>query len=178
MVDGKAVHQRPAYYNLIKFAVEKEAEINFDKAKKTRDLTLKPKATTYFCFNSKKSTLPATPAVQMVAPVPEEGSGEREATPSPVKRVTVVNLMKPYTKMQPSLKATLRLLPQVAQASETFTGQCFRCNKVGHRFHDEEYEMYDTKFLNASQRPAKTSNSRQAPRTKGPSKTMGMRMTH
>ena len=31
LVDGKAVHQRPAYYELIKFAVEKEAEINFDE---------------------------------------------------------------------------------------------------------------------------------------------------
>ena len=82
LVDGKAVNQRPAYYNFIKFAVEKEAEINFDEAK-TRDLTLKPKATMHFHLNSKKSMLPTTPAVQMVAPAPEEGSGEGEATPLP-----------------------------------------------------------------------------------------------
>ena len=69
------------YNNLIKFAVEKEAEINFDETKKIRDLTLKPKATTHFHFNSKKSMLPATPAVWMVAPALEEGSGEGEATP-------------------------------------------------------------------------------------------------
>ena len=75
LVDGKAVHQRPAYYQLIKFAVEEEAEINFDKAKKTRDLTSKPKATMHFCFNNKKSMFPATPAVSMVAQAPEEGSG-------------------------------------------------------------------------------------------------------
>ena len=36
LVDSKAVHQRPAYYELVKFAVEKEAEINFDEAKKVR----------------------------------------------------------------------------------------------------------------------------------------------
>ena len=45
------------------------------------DLTSKPKAMMHFCFHSKKSTLPATPAVQMVAPALEEGSGEAEATP-------------------------------------------------------------------------------------------------
>ena len=82
MVDGKATNQRPAYYNLVKFAVEKEAKINFDKAKKTRDLTLKLKATTHFHFNSKKSMLPGIPAVRMVALAPEEGTGE-EVTPLP-----------------------------------------------------------------------------------------------
>ena len=50
LVDGKAANQRPAYYGLIKFAVEKEAEINFDEAKKTRDSASKPKATTHFRF--------------------------------------------------------------------------------------------------------------------------------
>ena len=99
LVDGKAVNQRPAYYDLMKSAVEKEAKINFDEAKKTRDLTLKPKATTHFCFNSKKSTLPTMPGVWMVASAPEEGSGEGEAMPLPAKRVTVVNLMKSHKKM-------------------------------------------------------------------------------
>ena len=37
VVDGKAADQRPAYYNLVKLAVQKEAEKNFDEAKKTRD---------------------------------------------------------------------------------------------------------------------------------------------
>ena len=31
LVDGKAIHQRPAYYDLIKFAVEKEVEIKQNK---------------------------------------------------------------------------------------------------------------------------------------------------
>ena len=48
LVDGKAAHQRPTYYQLVKFAVEKEAKINFDKAKKMRDLTSKPKTTMHF----------------------------------------------------------------------------------------------------------------------------------
>ena len=81
LANGKAANQRPAYYDLIKFAVKKEVEINFDEAKKTRHSTSKPKGMTHFQFNSKKSILPATPAVQMVSPAPEEGSGEEEATP-------------------------------------------------------------------------------------------------
>ena len=84
LVDGKAAHQRPASYQLVKFAVEKEAQINFDEAKKTRDSTLKQKATMHSGFNN-KSMLPATPVVRIVAPAPEEGSGEREVTPLPSK---------------------------------------------------------------------------------------------
>ena len=37
----------------------------------------------------------------------------------------------------------MEIAVRVAQASETFTGQCFRCNKVRHWFHDEECKMYD-----------------------------------
>ena len=79
VVNGKAADQRPAYYDLVKFAVQKEAEINFDEAKKTRDLTPKPKATTH--FNHKKSGLLATPSVWMVAPASEEGSDEEATLP-------------------------------------------------------------------------------------------------
>ena len=104
MVDGKAADQRPAYYDLIKFAVEKEAEINFDEAKKTRDSTLKPKATMHFHFNNKKPSLPTTQAVWMVAPALEEGSGEGGATPFQVKRATMVSHMKLHRMIQPSLK--------------------------------------------------------------------------
>ena len=87
VVDGKATDQRPAYYDLTKFVVQKEAEINFNEVKKTRDSTSKPKATTHFHFNPKKSGLPATPAVQTVAMAPEEGSSEGEATPLPSEEI-------------------------------------------------------------------------------------------
>ena len=43
LVDSKAANQRPAYYKLVKFAFEKEAEINFDEAKKTRDSNVEAK---------------------------------------------------------------------------------------------------------------------------------------
>ena len=177
LVDSKAVNQRCAYYNLIKFAVEKEAEINFDEAKKTTDLTTKPKATTHFHFNSKKSTLPTTPAVQMVAPAPEEGSGEEEATPLPSEESDSGKSYKATQEDATISQDDMEITIRVVQASETFTGRCFRCNKIGHQFCDEECEMYNPEFLNTSQGPAKTSKGRQAPRMKGPSKTMGIKVT-
>ena len=102
VVDGKAADQRPAYYDLIKFAVQKEAEINFDKAKKTSNLTSKPKVTPHFHLNQKKSGLPATPVVQMVAPAPEEGLGEGEATLPPSEESDTASHMKLYRRTQPS----------------------------------------------------------------------------
>ena len=119
MVDSKAANQRPAYYDLIKFAVKKEAEINFDKAKKTRDLSLKPKATMHFHLNSKKSTLTTTPAVLMVAPALEEGSGEGEATPLQSKES---DSCKSYEATQDDATISqddLEIAVRVAQASET-----------------------------------------------------------
>ena len=132
LVDGKAINQRPAYYDLIKFAVEKEAEINFDEAKKTRDLTSKPKATAHFSFNSKKSMHPAMPAVQMVAPAPEEESGEGEATPLPSEESDSGESYKATQEDETVSQGDVEIAVRVAQASEMFTGQCFRCNKVRH----------------------------------------------
>ena len=177
LVDGKAANQRPAYYDLIKFAVKKEAEINFDEAKKTRDSTLKPKAMTYFRFSSKKSVLPTIPAVWMVAPAQEEGSGEGEAIPLPGEESDSGESYKATQDDTTISQGDIEIAVRVAQASETFTGQCFRCNKVGHQFRNEECKMYDPKFLNTSWESATTSKGRQAPRTKGPSKTTGMKVT-
>ena len=132
VVDGKAANQRPAYYDLVKFAVQKEAEINFNEAKKTRDSTSKPKATTHFHFNPKKSVLPATPAVWIVAPAPEERSG-KEATSLPSES----NSSKSYEAGQEDTTVSqgdVEIAVRVAQVSEAFTGRCFRCNKVGHQF--------------------------------------------
>ena len=157
LVHSKTANQRPTCYDLIKFAFEKEAEINFDEAKKTRDSTLKPKAMTHFHFSSKKSMLPTTPAVQMVAPTPEEESGEGEATPL-LSEVSDSGESNEATQDDTTIsQGNVEIAVRVAQASETFTGRCFRCNKVRHWFHDEECEMYDPEFLNTSQGPSKTS---------------------
>ena len=132
LVDGKAANQRPTYYDLIKFAVEKEAEINFDEAKKTRDSTLKPKTMMHFHFNSKKSMLSATPAVQMVDPATEKGSGEGEATPLQSKESDSGESYKATQDDATISQGDVEIAVRVEQASETFTGQCFRCDKVRH----------------------------------------------
>ena len=178
LVDSKAADQRPAYYDLIKFAVQKEAEINFDEAKKTRDLTSKPKATTHFCFNHKKLGLPATPAVWMVAPAPKEGSGEGEATPLLSEGSDSGESYEAGQEDKTLSQSDEEIAVRVAQASEAFTGQCFRCNKVGHQFRDEECEMFDPKFLNTSQESAKTSKGWQALGAKGQPKLTGTKVAH
>ena len=178
VVDGKAADQRPAYYDLIKFAVQKEAEINFDEAKKTRDSTSKPKATTHFCFNHEKSGLPATPVVQMVAPAPEEGSDEGEATPLSSEESDSGESYEAVQEDTAISQGDEEIAVRVAQASEAFTSRCFRCNKVGHQFHDEECEMFDPEFLNTFLGPAKTSKNWQGPGAKGQSKSMGTKATH
>ena len=122
LVDIKATNQRSAYYDLIKFAVEKEVEINSDEAKKTRHLTSKPKAPTHFCFNSKKCMLPATPAVWMVAPAPEEGSGEGEATPLPSEESDSGESYEATQDDAAISQGDVKIAARVAQASETFTG--------------------------------------------------------
>ena len=122
LVDGKAANRRPAYYDLVKFAVEKEAKINFDEAKKTRDLTLKPKVTMHFHFNSKKSMLPATPAVWMVAPAPEEGSSKEEATPLLSEESDSGESYKATQEDATISQGDIEIAVRVAQASETFTG--------------------------------------------------------
>ena len=170
VVDGKA-----AYYDRVKFAVQKKAEINFDEAKKTRDSTSKPKATTHYHFNHKKSGLPVTPAVRMVAPAPEKEFSEGEATSLWVRRVTVASHMKLYRRTQPSPRVMCRLLSKWLKHLRAFAGWCFICNKVGHKFHDEECEMFDPEFLNTTQGPAKTSKGMQAPRAKSQSNQWGQR---
>ena len=86
----------------------------------------------HFCFNSNKSKLPTTPAVGMVAPAPEEGSGEEEATPLPSKESDSGESYKATPGDATISQGNAEIAIRVAQASETFTGQCFRCNKVGY----------------------------------------------
>ena len=86
----------------------------------------------HFHFNSKKSMLPTTPAGQRVTPAPEEGSGEGESTLLPSKES---DSGKSYKAIQdgPTISpGDVEIAVRVAQASETFTGQCIRCNKVRH----------------------------------------------
>ena len=113
----------------------------------------------------------------MVAPVPEEGSSEGEATPLPSEESDSGESYEAMQKDTTISQGNIEIAVRVVQASKAFTDRCFRCNKVRHQFHDEECEMYNPEFKNSSRGPAKTSKGRQAPRTKGPLKTMGMKAT-
>ena len=133
--------------------MEKEAEINFDEAKKVS----KPKAMTHFQFDRKKSNLPVNPTVQMVAPAPEEEVAVEETTPQPSEDSDSGELYEAQPNDKPVSAGDIEIAIRVAHVSEAFSGRCFRCNKVGHHFWDEEYEMYDPDFLNSGRGPAKTS---------------------
>ena len=75
----------------------------------------------HFRFNSKKSMLPTTPAVRMVAPAPEEGSGE-EATPLLSKESDSGKSHKATQDDATVAQGDVEIAVRVAQASETFTG--------------------------------------------------------
>ena len=115
---GKAACDRPTYWKLVKFAVKKDAEINFDEAKKA----LKLKTMTHFHFDHKKLSLPANPAVWMVAPEPEEDAGEEEATPQPSKDS---DSGESYEAQQDDLSVSpgdVEVAIRVVHASEAFSG--------------------------------------------------------
>ena len=127
---------------LVKFAVEKEAEVNFDKAKKTP----KPQTMIHFCFNHKKLSLPENPAVQMVAPVSEEGTGEEGAIPQPSEDSDSDESYEAQQDDLSVLPRDIEVAIRVVHASEAFSGQCFRCNKEGHQFHNKECECMTLSF--------------------------------
>ena len=85
--------------------------------------------------------LPATPAVWMVAPAPEEGCGEGEATPFLSEESDSGKSYEATQEDATISQGNVEIAVRVAQALETFTGRCFRCNKVGHRVCDEECEI-------------------------------------
>ena len=174
VVDGKVACDRPTYRQLLKFAVKKEAEINFDEAKKAP----KPKTMTHFHFDHKKLSLPASPTIWMVAPVPEEDTGEEEVTPQPSEDSDSGESCEVQQDDLLVSPGDVEVAIRVVCASEAFLGRCFRCNKVGHQFCNKECEMYDPEFLNSGQGSTKTSQGQQAPKVKGQSKSTGTKVTH
>ena len=145
----------------------RKLQINFDKAKKVS------KARTHFRFDRQKSNLPVNPTIQMVAPVPQEEVATEETTPQPSEDRDSGETYEAQPDDMSVSTGDIEIAVRVACASEAFLGRCFRCNKVRHRFRDEECEMCDPDFLNSGQRPAKTSLNRQVPRAKNTRKPTG-----
>ena len=140
IVNGKAMYERPDYWCLVKFAVEKEAEINFNEAKKVS----KPKAMTHFQFDQRKSNLPVNPTVWMVAPAPEEEVTMEETMPQPSEDSNSGESYEAHPDDMPVSNGDIEIAIRIAP--EAFSRRCFRCNKVRHRFHDKECKMYNPDF--------------------------------
>ena len=66
--------------------------------------------------------LPATPAVRMVVPAPEEGSGEGEATPLPSEESNSGESYEATQEDATVSQGDVEIAVRVAKASEAFTG--------------------------------------------------------
>ena len=99
----------------------------------------------------------------MVAPAPEEEVTVEETTLQPSEDSDSGELYKAQPDDMPVSTGDIKIAVRVARTSEAFSGRRFRCNKVGHRFQDEECEMYSPDILNSGWGPAKTSPNQQVP---------------
>ena len=106
----------------------------------------------------------------MVAPAPEEGSGEGEATPLPSKDSDSGESYKATQDDATVSQGDVETAVRVAQATDIYRSMF--------QMQQGQTSILHPKFLNNSQGPAKTNKGRQAPRMKGPSKTTGMKVTH
>ena len=93
----------------------------------------------------------------MVAQAPEEEITIEEMTPQPSEDSDSGESYEALPDDMPVSTGDIKIAVRVAHASEAFSGRCFRCNKVGHCFQDEECKMYNPDFLNSGWGPAKTS---------------------
>ena len=75
-----------------------------------------------FHFSNKKSTLPTIPTVWMVAPAPDEGSGEGEATPLPSEETDSGESYEAMPDDATISQGNVEIAVRLALASEAFTG--------------------------------------------------------
>ena len=94
---------------------------------------------------------------------PEEEDSEEEVTPQPSEDSDSGESYEASPEDPGVSAGDSEVAILVVRTAETFSGRCFRCNKVGHQFSYKECEMYDPECLNLAQGPAKTSKGQQAP---------------
>ena len=82
----------------------------------------------------------------MVAPAPEEEVTIEETMPQPSEDSDSGESYEVQPDDMSVSTGDIEIAVRVARASEAFSGRCFRCNKVRHRFHDEECKMYYPDF--------------------------------
>ena len=111
----------------------------------------------------------------MVAPVPEEEVTIEETMPQPSEDSHSDESYEAQPDDMSVSTGDIEIVIRVACASEAFSRRCFRCNKVGHHFHDEECKMYDPDFLNSGQGSAKTSLTNRSPEQRMHTSQLGPR---
>ena len=82
----------------------------------------------------------------MVAPAPEEEVAIEETMPQPSEDS---NSGESYEAQPDDISVStgdIEIAIRVAHASEAFLRRCFRCNKVGHHFHDESAKCMTLTF--------------------------------
>ena len=115
--------------------------------------------------------------VWVVAQAPEEEVTIEEMTPQPSEDSNSGESYEAQPHDMPVSAGDIKIAIIVAHASEAFSGRCFRCNKVGHSFQDEECEIYDPDFLNSGWGPEKTSLNQQVPGAKNMHKPTGAKVS-
>ena len=117
------------------------------------------------------------PTVQMVAPAPEEEVTIEETMPQSSKHSDSGESYEAQPDDMSVSTGDIEIAVRVTHTSDAFMGRCFRCNKVGHCFCDEECKIYDPDFLNSEWGPAKTSSNQQVPGAKNACKPTGAKMS-
>ena len=82
----------------------------------------------------------------MVAAAPEEDLGSKDATPPQTEDSDSGESYEALPDDASVSTGDIEVAVRVAHASEAFSGKCFRCGKVGHRFRDKMCKMYDPDF--------------------------------
>ena len=113
----------------------------------------------------------------MVAAAPEEDLGPEDATPPQTEDSDRGESYEASLDDASVSTGDIEVAVRVAHASKAFSGKCFHCGKVGHRFRDEECEMYDPDFLNSKGGPAKTNQNWQVPRARKTCKLVGAKVS-
>ena len=84
----------------------------------------------------------------MVAPAPEGEPDPEDVTPPQTEDSDSGELYEASPDDTSISAGDVEVAVRVAHASKMFSGKCFCCGKVRHRFRDEECKMYDPNFLN------------------------------
>ena len=98
-----------------------------------------PRVANHIHYGNRRSNLPSTPTVRIVAPATDEGPQlpPKEISPNPSEDSDRGASYEVTVENSPSISQDeVKVAIQVASTTEAFTGCCFNCNKVRHHYQD------------------------------------------